>query len=841
MATDAHRLNLNLTRCAQVQELSTPETRTMPSAPSFGPARLERLRRWVAPLVESLFSARASATNHQLDASGSPIGFLIGIVAGVALALIYDLLRRRVFVCLPREATSGRVVAMPPPRRNVLDNHRPTPSDNNDPDGAIDNNRDDHSETRSLFQTCPHPSSDYRVVRFTVGLVNNPCPGPPMLAGQPFELGFHHNFEASPARPLSLHFDDSHITLYGAPPMLEAPPPPGVIVELGRVDILPDDTQFLAMVEDQIRREVDEDVERNSTCTRPRVDKPWARVWLVSIVLCLLSIALVLQRPTPPSSPVAIIPLIDHLTSITIATTMLCPTIFFNQFLYLTIGDSPNLDILPDKISTLQQSLKITRRQYKTSEQDNDAFKRWFFGRMFWEFTGIQFNNTERLKAKVYLLSDHTARLWDPIGYNSFNWWVRVQITSIGRAASNLRLLKPAPEDSIFIAQGNASFPWIPATSLPREIPRGIRDILDTYRRLIHDNRLSDSCQVLRDCTEPMPISTPPAQVIHPSCFSLYHTDTDSIPNKTAFPALFDQVIILAQLKDTIEQGLEIAETLDHEWAEEKALLGGNQTLWGRCKSWLGGKQVGDAQDQGKIKQLRDLVQVYISRQLWDPASGLNGLRAICHQMDALSDLVDGLYSREAWILSQNASGHVQLWKMPHPTEQALSLKALQTRLLDRHATMKKYQREHNEWERIGRKRQIEENINATEGGKRGFVYHLNPSSRPPLRQDHELRPDQTETCHPHALAVTASMYTTQLPLTEDERRSFDLIMGNNDTAWDDLSDQRQSAIRDLLERYPLIQKSAVWAGSDLAPSSVPLSQMSQVPDTLSEVSTHRA
>ncbi|KAJ4308984.1 hypothetical protein N0V84_011767 [Fusarium piperis] len=106
----------------------------------------------------------------------------------------------------------------------------------------------------------PHPSSGFRVIRFTVGLVNQGAESP--LDSQPIELCFHSDFEASALRPLSLHFNDTYLISYERPPPLTAPPPPGVIIDLGRVDALPDDPEFLVLVEEQIHREIEESIRR---------------------------------------------------------------------------------------------------------------------------------------------------------------------------------------------------------------------------------------------------------------------------------------------------------------------------------------------------------------------------------------------------------------------------------------------------------------------------------------------------------------------------------------------------------------------------------------------------
>ncbi|RSL48400.1 hypothetical protein BHE90_016786 [Fusarium euwallaceae] len=665
-------------------------------------------------------------------------------------------------------------------------------------DDSIHNANSNRASDETIFEVCPHPPSDYRVVRFTVGLVNTNGAGQHMLAGQPIELCFHDDFEASPRRPLSLHFDRTYLTYYGLPPVLEAPPPPGVIIELGRVDVLPDDPQFLAMLEGQIRLEIDEDTEgirRDHRATRRhRLDQLWAWGGLLSLVICLLSTALGVQRSTPPSPPVTMLPLIEHLTDITFSTTALSPTVFFNQHRYPAIGDSSHSDMPIDKTSTLELSWKLTRwltnriqkpiswkawHLYQSTSQDEDASRR-FFNRSLWEYRGVQFDETERLKEKVNLLTHRAENLWESIGEDIFNWWVRIQIASIGRVASNVaKLIELSPEDNMFMAQDNASLSWIPAKSLPKQIPHGIYDILDSYRTLfLQNDHLSNSCQVFRDCTEPIPTSAPPSQAVHPGCFFLADTDINSTvgrmmawaasargrnltwevphsmasrsniftpnhvhdhfwPNRTDFPSLFDQVMILAQLKDTVEQALEMAETVDDAWAKDKVTHAKemtewaremmpkdkvfstkNQTFWGKWKSRLAFKKVGDVHDGEKMKQLRELVQVHISRQLWDTVEGLSSLRIICQQMNALSTLVEDLYTPESWILNKNeTSGHVQLWKLPYPKEHALAIRSLQTELLRRHMIMQQHQKKHEELEKVGRLRR--ENEKEKEGMKK--------------------------------------------------------------------------------------------------------------------------
>ncbi|RSL44684.1 hypothetical protein CEP54_014588 [Fusarium duplospermum] len=211
--------------------------------------------------------------------------------------------------------------------------------------------------------------------------------------------------------------------------------------------------------------------------------------------------------------------------------------------------------------------------------------------------------------------------------------------------------------------------------------------------------------------------------------FTPNHVHDHFWPNKTDFPSLFDQVMILAQLKDTVEQALGMVDTVDHAWDKDKVTYAKemtewargmmpkdkivstvNQTFWGKWKSRLGFQKFYDMQDEEKMKQLRELVQVHISRQLWDTVEGLSSLRIICQQMDALSTLVDDLYTPASWIIDKNeTSGHVQLWKLPSPKEQALAIRSLQTELLNRHMIMQRHQREHEELERMGRIRRENE------------------------------------------------------------------------------------------------------------------------------------
>lgn len=69
------------------------------------------------------------------------------------------------------------------------------------------------------------------------------------LDTQNIELCFHDDFAASEHRPLSLHLDHRHLSMYDIPPLLTAPPPPGAIFDLGRVDVILDDPELVILLE----------------------------------------------------------------------------------------------------------------------------------------------------------------------------------------------------------------------------------------------------------------------------------------------------------------------------------------------------------------------------------------------------------------------------------------------------------------------------------------------------------------------------------------------------------------------------------------------------------------
>ncbi|KAF4952916.1 hypothetical protein FSARC_12537 [Fusarium sarcochroum] len=347
---------------------------------------------------------------------------------------------------------------------------------------------------------------------------------------QPLEVCFHGDFTTMPQRPLSLHFDQSHLTLYNEPPRIAAPPPPGVMVDLGRIDVLADedDPEYLSLLEDQIQREYAE------ACA-----------------------------------------------------SILCPIIFFNQFFYPTIGGS--VELVLGKGAVLDKSLNATdhlltnvsRRiwdekfhPYLTRDQEHAANQRWLDDRL--EFAGVTRNQTRRIRKNLVDLVSLTEDFLRTLRFDVFSGWLETIAFAIGQVAGNLALdIDWTPEDDLFIGYNNTSA-WIPRKSFPKEIPPGIRRVLDLYRVFISDRKvkfLDTSCTLLLDYKSTNLTSAPPDQNVcfshttveammeHLAAWAFSVRDVDVITNN--YTALADHLKTLAQIKDVMEQAIQVGETMD--------------------------------------------------------------------------------------------------------------------------------------------------------------------------------------------------------------------------------------------------------------------------------------
>ncbi|KAL2669923.1 hypothetical protein Neosp_015089 [[Neocosmospora] mangrovei] len=233
---------------------------------------------------------------------------------------------------------------------------RPRPSHDNGDDETASSKEDPPppSPPPGYVDAELHPTRGFRVVRCTIGLVN---PHTMALDTQNIELCFHDDFVASEDRPLSLHLDHRHLSMYDIPPLLTAPPPPGAIFDLGRVDVIPDDPELVILLERQIRRELAEEMQRRAQETQSIRQRPMhlthvggnfvkanrchivtiLRLLLGVLMLILIQYAFLSKTSEPTTSPVPLVPLVNYISSAVLDTTQLTPTIFFSPFFSPTI------------------------------------------------------------------------------------------------------------------------------------------------------------------------------------------------------------------------------------------------------------------------------------------------------------------------------------------------------------------------------------------------------------------------------------------------------------------------------------------------------------------------
>ncbi|KAM6507022.1 hypothetical protein FALCPG4_018413 [Fusarium falciforme] len=138
-------------------------------------------------------------------------------------------------------------------------------------------------------------------------------------------------------------------------------------------------------------------------------------------------------------------------------------------------------------------------------------------------------------------------------------------------------------------------------------------------------------------------------------------------PNKAEFPLLFNQAMMLAQLKDAMNQVAETVEAIKH--ANQKTQ---DKGIFARIKGWTKGEQVlPDPEDD--MKQLKEMLQVRLWHQLRDVVQGIQAVSGICGELSTLLSLVNKLYSPANWIIEEGKST-VMLQKTAHPKDQAKAL-----------------------------------------------------------------------------------------------------------------------------------------------------------------------
>lgn len=118
-------------------------------------------------------------------------------------------------------------------------------------------------------------------------------------------------------------------------------------------------------------------------------------------------------------------------------------------------------------------------------------------------------------------------------------------------------------------------------------------------------------------------------------------------PNKTEFPLLFTQAMMLAQLKDAMSQVAETVEVIKH--ANQKTQ---DKDISAHIKGRTKGEQVlPDPEDD--MKQLNEMLQVRFWHQLRDVVQGIQAVSGICGELSTLLSLVNKLYSPANWIIEE--------------------------------------------------------------------------------------------------------------------------------------------------------------------------------------------
>ncbi|KAM6507021.1 hypothetical protein FALCPG4_018412 [Fusarium falciforme] len=447
--------------------------------------------------------AFGSKLNRFTQALACHSSFLTGFAAGFALCLgsIIVVKRRKRHQVFVAEISSFDTVSMAPTLRP-----RPSPSHNDGYDDSIPGRRGSPPPPASPPQTPPryvdaepHPTHGFRVVRCTNGLVN---PHNMALDTQNIEIGFHDDFVASEHRPLSLHLDHRHLSMYDIPPLLTAPPPSGAIFDPGRVDVIPNNPKLVILLERQLRRELAEEMQRRAQEAQSIRQRAMhlahvggnfveanqshivmiLRLLLGGLMFTLIPHAYVSKTSEPTTSPVPLVPLVNYITSAVLDTTQLTPSIFF----------SPS----------------------STPPSPTAAS------------AGIRWRDVQETWARGKAIHSRTRWDWFGISTDVFVSWTHHMDMFIRSAATYLEFADVISASSLFIApeMGSPNATTCPGhliarAALPKDIPSEVRHILDTYRDyMARLDFLSSSCEVLQDFTAPFPGSTPSHQVVHPSC-----------------------------------------------------------------------------------------------------------------------------------------------------------------------------------------------------------------------------------------------------------------------------------------------------------------------------------
>ncbi|KAM0433229.1 hypothetical protein ACHAQK_009278 [Fusarium lateritium] len=564
----------------------------------------------------------------------------------------------------------------------------------------------------------PSPrSTDFLIVRFTLGLSNS--------QSQPLELCFHADFTASPLRPITLHFYGSRIA--------ECRREPSVILDLGRVDVSPEDPRFAELVEGELQREmqgaVDEQIQREEEHQQDTHSSRCMRVPLLVLVavasfLTLGAIFFLLSPQIPPepatnTHPYPPFPLLPRVSAFALSATNLIPTIFFNEVFYKIVNVKPgDIVVPPAKQNAIQDAFQalVDLAEYVSQRLDDEAWGAWLmskqdqdaYSRLLeagFEYGGVRQGDVDAMLAKAEGLKMSAMNLFDQHDPVALLSWTVDLAKSIQNLIVTLTRIKLTPEDDILIARHNKSS-WVPVSSLPRFVPPGVQDVLEEYTWWMTHKRdplFSSTCKVLRDCSSLLP-DVASSQIMHPSCTYFDNvnntltflqswavgargmnipdqgTSSDKQhfwPNEKEFPALAEQVRLLAQLQDLMEQGIQVAEHLNRtEVTTATSLDTSCRSILSRAKDWALGRTYKAIDPEAKIAELKTLLHGDFHQVLHDVVQGMRLMHDICRDFNAVVDFVDALGRIDGWVIDRTAA-HVQLLQMPPPAEQAEDLSGL--------------------------------------------------------------------------------------------------------------------------------------------------------------------
>ncbi|KAM0338542.1 hypothetical protein ACHAPU_011277 [Fusarium lateritium] len=519
-----------------------------------------------------------------------------------------------------------------------------------------------------------HPKSAFRIARFTLNFAHD--------QRQPMELCFHSDFIAMADRPLSLHFDDARLHVYDQPPVLTAPEPPGVMVNLGSVDLVPDEITQIE-VDQQIAREMES------------IWKPGSRrvdfVLLAGGVLLIACFVATLQPSffPPHASPISLSPsLMNYTASIALDATNLCPLIFFNPCRHPTIGETSPI---AGKMRTIEQDYPAVRtalvnyisksmsshaeRRYEASAKSASDTRR-YRNIQEWTYAGLRYKDVKKLSERAHVLFLAVRRDWVYISSQAFIKWPLDIGAQLAAAATSMEHVETTSADEMFLSKSTSE--RIPPSLLPKELPQGITRMLDIYR--VHLTQLGfldteyeaitqcdadadadaqqAACQLTRESN-----LTPQEMVTRLERWATSMRWTQHLP--TTGSKIVDFPLYLVVMKDILEYLVDVAASVHAANTESRTLVDKLKLIFRPHPT-----------DYATILSNARNTTVSLSHQIHDLATGLQAMGSICRTITAMTRSVDALYDPRNWTVKEDAWG-VQMVRIPRPEEHVQELRAL--------------------------------------------------------------------------------------------------------------------------------------------------------------------